>query len=228
MFYQGELDARIVELEEKIRFGSIPLREEKMVVNDISKLRGQREKIKEYELHKASLGELEAEAKKVKAVIEEMDGEGRILLLVQQHHARTQAEFFNIPFHSTGEFSIIKGERDAASGIIKDFWTQLKAAEAEAAKVEYEQKEAVDKKNEALEALDAARREVDGSMVDYRDNRKFSLQVRPLFLISMDMHIVWNHGSDLQGLYILPLRCALAHFLNCALSRSAISYLQGS
>lgn len=81
------------------------------------------------------------------------------------------------PLNSTGEFSIIKGERDAASGIIKDFWTQLKAAEAEAAKVEYEQKEAVDKKNEALEALEAARREVDGSMVDYRDNRKFSLQV---------------------------------------------------
>ena len=72
---QAELDARIVELEDKIRFGSIPLREEKMVVNDINKLRGQREKIKEFELHKASLVELEAENKKVKAVIEEMDGE---------------------------------------------------------------------------------------------------------------------------------------------------------
>ena len=46
-----------------------------MVVNEISKLRGQREKIKEYELHKSSLVELEAECKKVKAVIEEMDGE---------------------------------------------------------------------------------------------------------------------------------------------------------
>ena len=45
-----------------------------MVVNDISKLRSQRDNIKEYELHKASLGELEAEAKKVKAMIEEMDG----------------------------------------------------------------------------------------------------------------------------------------------------------
>ena len=72
---QAELDARIVELEDKIRYGSIPLREEKMVVNDINKLRGQREKIKEFELHKASLAELEAENKKVKAVIEEMDGE---------------------------------------------------------------------------------------------------------------------------------------------------------
>ena len=46
-----------------------------MVVNEISKLRGQREKIKEFELHKSSLVELEAECKKVKAVIEEMDGE---------------------------------------------------------------------------------------------------------------------------------------------------------
>ena len=84
--------------------------------------------------------------------------------------------------NTTGEFSIIKGERDAASGIIKDFWTQLKAAEAEAAKVEYEQKEAVDKKNEALEALEAARREVDGTMVDYRNNKKFSLQISDLIL----------------------------------------------
>lgn len=74
-FPQAELDARVVELEEKIRFGTIPIREEKMVVNEISKLRGQREKIKEFELHKSSLVELEAECKKVKAVIEEMDGE---------------------------------------------------------------------------------------------------------------------------------------------------------
>ena len=93
------------------------------------------------------------------------------------------ADHRSVPDRSTaGEFSIIKGERDTASGIIKDFWTQLKTAEGEAAKVESEQKEAVDKKNEALEALEAARRELDGGMVDYRDNRKFSLQVRDLGL----------------------------------------------
>ncbi|GAX75436.1 hypothetical protein CEUSTIGMA_g2880.t1 [Chlamydomonas eustigma] len=149
---EEKLDEKISELEDKIRFGGILLREEKMVVNEISKLRNQREKIKEFELDKASLSELEAESKKIKAVIDEMDG----------------------------EFSIIKGERDVASGILKDFWNQLKAAEAAASKVEEEQKEAVERKNEALEALEAARREVDGSMGEYRENRKFSLAVRDL------------------------------------------------
>lgn len=216
---QAELDARIVELEDKIRFGSIALREEKMVVNDINKLRGQREKIKEFELHKASLVELEAENKKVKAVIEEMDGEttahaddplNPVHTPPRDHeHTLVHAPPRNIHTRvhmcfaltgdlrrltdlTAGEFSIIKGERDTASGIIKDFWTQLKAAEGEAAKVEYEQKEAVDKKNEALEALEAARREMDNGMVDYRDNRKFSLQVR-------DQGLVWVYFACFGG-----------------------------
>ena len=103
----------------------------------------------EYELEKAELGELEANTAKVKAAIEEMDG----------------------------EFSIIKGERDAASKVMADFYDQLKAAEKDAAKVEEEQRDAVEKKNEAHQALEAAKAEVDRSMADYRENRKFSLQV---------------------------------------------------
>lgn len=41
------------------------LREEKQTVQLISKLGGQRPRIKEYDLHKSSLVELEAEAQKV-------------------------------------------------------------------------------------------------------------------------------------------------------------------
>jgi hypothetical protein len=149
---EAELDERIRQQEEKIRFGSIPLREEKMVVQEISKLKAQREKIKEYELQKATLVELEAESAKVKAMMADMDD----------------------------EFSIIKGERDSASKVggareeceeswtalymharaltfshararaqvMNDFWAQLKDAEKEVEKVEEELKEAVEKKNE--------------------------------------------------------------------------------
>ena len=40
--------------------------------------------------------------------------------------------------------------------------------------------DAVDRKNEAWETLEAARREAEGSATDFRDNRKFSLLVRDL------------------------------------------------
>lgn len=147
---EQELDAKIKAEEERIRFGSVTLREEKMIVNEISKLRAQRDKIKEYELEKSRLVELESNIDKVKAAAAELEG----------------------------EFSIIKGERDAASKVMSDFYDQLKAAEKEASKVEEEQKEAAERKNEAHEALEAVKREVDASMSDYRENRKFSLQVR--------------------------------------------------
>lgn len=149
---EQELDAKIKQEEDKIRFGSASLREEKMIVNEISKLRSQREKIKEYELERSRLAELEADTAKVKATIEELES----------------------------EFSIIKGERDEASKVMGGFYDQLKAAEKEASKVEEEQKDAVDKKNEAHQALEAAKLEVDATMQDYRDNRKFSLQVRDM------------------------------------------------
>ncbi|KAG1668087.1 hypothetical protein FOA52_010497 [Chlamydomonas sp. UWO 241] len=152
---EAELDARIVEMEEKIRFGTIPLREEKSVVQEISKLRGMREKIKGFEGEKSSLAEMESESSKIKAMLEEMDG----------------------------EFSIIKGERDSASKVVNDFWTLLKAAEKESEKVQGEQEACVERKNEALQALEAARKEIDGTMSEYRDNRKFSLQVRDLVAV---------------------------------------------
>lgn len=62
--------------------------------------------------------------------------------------------------------------------VVNDFWSQLKAAEKESEKVQEEQEAVVEKKNEALEALEAARRELDATMAGYRENRKFSLQVR--------------------------------------------------
>lgn len=56
---------------------------------------------------------------------------------------------------------------------MNDFWAQLKDAEKEVEKVEEELKEAVEKKNEVLEALDAARREIDSTMqVRWRRERE--------------------------------------------------------
>ena len=96
--------------------------------------------------------EAESEAAKIKAIIDDMDG----------------------------DFSIIKGERDAASKILTDFYNQLKAAEKEAEKVEEEYKDAIDRKSEAWESLEAARRDAEGSATDFRENRKFSIVVRDL------------------------------------------------
>eukprot|EP00955_Chlamydomonas_euryale_P018805 200676-Chlamydomonas_euryale.AAC.16 len=219
---EAELDARIAEQEEKIRFGTVPLREEKMVINEMrwderkrtcmcesvgkgskssrgrahalpdthasievdawlarttcadsapricadraprccadcapcccrtrSKLRQMRDKIKEFEARKAELPDLESEKTKVKAILAEKDS----------------------------EFSIMKGERDSVSKVVQEKYTELKNAESEAHKVQEEQEAAVERKNEALEALEAARREMDATMADYRENRKFSLQV---------------------------------------------------
>ncbi|KAG2433500.1 hypothetical protein HYH02_012618 [Chlamydomonas schloesseri] len=149
---EEELDAKIKELEDKISHGSIPLREEKQVVQQISKLQTQRAQIRDYDNQKNALTELEAETQKVKVVIAELDG----------------------------EFGILKAERDQAQGIIKEIMTKVKACEAEVKDMEEEQKEAVAAKNDALASLDKARNDMNESMVDYRDNRTFSLKVRDM------------------------------------------------
>ncbi|PNW85600.1 hypothetical protein CHLRE_03g194350v5 [Chlamydomonas reinhardtii] len=149
---EEELDAKVKELEDKISHGSLILREEKQVVQQISKLQTQRAQIRDYDNQKNALTELEAETQKVKVVMAELDG----------------------------EFGILKAERDQAQGIIKEIMTKVKAFEAELKDMEEEQKEAVAAKNEALAALDKARTDMNESMVDYRDNRTFSLKVRDM------------------------------------------------
>lgn len=78
------------------------------------------------------------------------------------------------------EFDVIKTERNAANGIKKDIWTKLEKVGGELKELEAEQAEAVAKKNEVLEQLEKQRKEIDASMVDYRANRKLSLDVRDM------------------------------------------------
>lgn len=72
---EAELDKLIQQEEERIRFGGVSLREEKQVLAELSKLRSQRDKIKQYEQQKGSLAGLEAELAKVKSSIDELDAE---------------------------------------------------------------------------------------------------------------------------------------------------------
>ena len=72
---EAELDARIRTEEDKIRFGTVTLREERAVVAEISKLKSQRDKIRAYEAQKTSLAGLQSEVVNVRAVIGEMDTE---------------------------------------------------------------------------------------------------------------------------------------------------------
>lgn len=72
---EAELDKLIQQEEERIRFGGVTLREEKQVLAELSKLRSQRDKIKQYEQQKGSLAGLEAELAKVKSSIDELDAE---------------------------------------------------------------------------------------------------------------------------------------------------------
>ncbi|GLC38606.1 hypothetical protein PLESTB_000451800 [Pleodorina starrii] len=149
---EEELDAKVKELEDRISFGGLTLREEKLVVGQISKLKSQRVQVRDYANQKTTLDELESENDKVNVVIAELEG----------------------------EFGILRTERDQASGIIKEILTKVKACEAEVRDLEEEQKEAVSAKNDALATLDKARADMNESMADFRDNRSFSLKVRDL------------------------------------------------
>lgn len=149
---EEELDAKIKELEHRISHDQILLRDEKAYVKQIGLLGSQRERVKQYDSEKGSLVEMESECSKIKAVINEMDS----------------------------EFSILKSERDSAQKIISDIYAKLLVAEKGMKEVEEEQTEAVRLKNESLEALDAARDLLNADMKDYRENRKFSMQVRDM------------------------------------------------
>lgn len=69
---EAELDERIAEHEHSIAHDGLSLRAERQAVQAISRLRGQREKIREFAAQQEGLGQMEAEAKKIKAVIDEV------------------------------------------------------------------------------------------------------------------------------------------------------------
>ncbi len=78
------------------------------------------------------------------------------------------------------EFTILKAERDQAQGIIKEIMKKIEACSEDLKGLEKEQNDAVTAKNDVLASLDKARNEMNDSMVDYRDNRSFSLKVRDM------------------------------------------------
>lgn len=108
--------------------------------------------IRDYDNQKAALTELEAEVSKVRTVITELES----------------------------EFTILKAERDQAQGIIKEIMKKIEACSEDLKGLEKEQNDAVNAKNDVLASLDKARNEMNDSMVDYRDNRSFSLKVRDM------------------------------------------------
>jgi hypothetical protein len=69
---EEELDDKIADMERSIQHDGLSLREEKMMVQNISKLKSQRDKIREFQGQQDSLSQWEAEAKKIKAVIDEV------------------------------------------------------------------------------------------------------------------------------------------------------------
>lgn len=69
---EQELDDRIAEMEHSIQHGDMSLTEEKATVRNIAKLQSQREKIRELQGQQESLAQMEAEARKIKAVIDEV------------------------------------------------------------------------------------------------------------------------------------------------------------
>lgn len=150
---EAELDEKIAELESRIAYGQVELREEKQIVQQISKLRAQRERVRQYESqNQGRLDMLEGENSKVKAVIAELEA----------------------------EFNILKGERDQAIKIISELRNKLDDVDTAYNLLDAQQKEVVAEKNKVLETLNRARADTDAAMKDFRDNRKFSLRIRDM------------------------------------------------
>lgn len=53
---QAELDAKVAAMEAEISHGQLPLREEKQMVRDISRLKSQRDRVREAEGRQATVG----------------------------------------------------------------------------------------------------------------------------------------------------------------------------
>jgi uncharacterized coiled-coil DUF342 family protein len=149
---EQELDDKIAEMEHSIQLGEISLAEEKATVRNIAKLKSQREKIRELEGQQEGLAQMEAEARKIKAVIDEVDS----------------------------EMNILRGERDQAKDIIDELSLKLQAVNAVLGDYDAERQDLEATKREIQDQLKATRDEIDTHMFEYRANRKLSLQLRDL------------------------------------------------
>jgi uncharacterized coiled-coil DUF342 family protein len=149
---EEDLDAKIASLEEEIASGSVELRVEKQLVSQIAKLRSQRDKVREFQAAQGDLGQLEADLKRVKAMLAEQQD----------------------------EFKIITGERDQVKVIITDLQAKLKTVTDAISYLDSERSEIEAHKAELQEQLRAAREDNDAAMAEYRENRKLSLALRDL------------------------------------------------
>uniref|UniRef100_A0A7S3R2F2 Uncharacterized protein n=1 Tax=Dunaliella tertiolecta TaxID=3047 RepID=A0A7S3R2F2_DUNTE len=149
---EAALDERIRQMESQIASGGISLREEKMVVQNVSRLQALRGKLREFDSSQEQLQYAEGEAQKLKTVLAGMES----------------------------EFSILKAERDAAYGVVQDIQKKIQDCSKELEEMDEEEKEMTKAKNDAYEALQKAREEKDASMRDYRENRRFALEIRDM------------------------------------------------
>lgn len=149
---EEELDERVAEMEHAIQHDGLTLAVEKQYVRSIAKLRAQRDKVRELQGQSGDLQQLEAEAKKIKAVIDEVDS----------------------------EVNILRGERDQAKDIIDDLQAKLSVVMGALADFDAERQDVESTKRELQEQIRVQREEIDAHMFEWRANRKLSLQLRDL------------------------------------------------
>ncbi|KAF6262596.1 hypothetical protein COO60DRAFT_599115 [Scenedesmus sp. NREL 46B-D3] len=152
---EEELDQRIADMEHSIQHDDLALNTEKQYVRNIAKLRSQREQIRQVQGQQESLGQMEAEAKKIKAVIDEVDS----------------------------EMNMLRGERDQAKDIIDDLQKKLAVVQAVVNEYDVERQDLETAKREIQEQLKSVRDEIDSHMFEWRANRKLSLQLRDLVAV---------------------------------------------
>ncbi|KAJ9527342.1 hypothetical protein QJQ45_025615 [Haematococcus lacustris] len=99
---------------------------------------------------------------------------------IRELERKIQHEIKAIISDMDGEFGVIKSERDMANKIVQEIWVKLSKARDELKEIEAEHAELALAKEAAQRALDSAREETNSSMRSYRENRRFSLQVRDL------------------------------------------------
>lgn len=149
---EEELDAKVAAMEAEISHGRLELREEKQMVRDISRLKAQRDRVRQSEAQKGQLTQLEGELAKVKATIKELDT----------------------------EVSALRGERSQAVGILQEIQGKLREANEAIGELEGERAEHEAKKKALQEQIRTAQDESSVAMQEWRENRKFSLTVRDL------------------------------------------------
>jgi hypothetical protein len=108
--------------------------------------------VREFQAAQGDLGQLEADLKRVKAMLAEQQD----------------------------EFKIITGERDQVKVIITDLQAKLKTVTDAISYLDSERSEIEAHKGELQEQLRAAREDNDAAMAEYRENRKLSLALRDL------------------------------------------------